>query len=60
MSSYFDASPKTLIEVNRLLKNEDGILRFFTLKKQTSDERVNAKNYKNPYKTATPVIEELD
>lgn len=45
----FDSSPNALRETERLLRNEEGILRFHTLKKQSVLEKCNAKTYKNPY-----------
>ena len=49
VSSFFDASPKALVEVNRFLRTEDGILRFYTLKRETAQKRVDSKNYRNPF-----------
>jgi ribosomal protein S6 len=48
-SSFFDANPRTLTEIGRMLRNEEGVLRFFTLKKPTTAERTASENYKNPY-----------
>jgi len=47
VSSYFDASPKALIEVERLLRNEEGVLRVFTIKKESGSARVRGGNWKN-------------
>jgi ribosomal protein S6 len=61
VSTYFDASPKALVELGRMLRTEEGILRFFTLKKDSVKDRVSAANYKNPFKPkAESTIEELD
>jgi ribosomal protein S6 len=54
VSSYFDASPKTLVEVERLLKNEEGVLRYFTVKKETGADRVRGGNYKNIFNSPGP------
>jgi len=47
VSSYFDASPKALTEVARLLRNEEGVLRFFTVKKESGAQRVRSGNFRN-------------
>jgi len=47
VSSIFDASPKALTEVERLLRNEEGVLRVFTIKKESGVSRVRAGNYRN-------------
>ena len=47
-SSIFDASPKALIEVDRLLRNEEGVLRVFTTKKEGAS-RVRSSNFKNVF-----------
>jgi ribosomal protein S6 len=49
-SSFFDASPKALTEVARMLKNEEGVLRVHTLKRDTTATRLNATNWRNPYR----------
>jgi ribosomal protein S6 len=59
VSTYFDANPRTLIDLGRMLRTEDGILRFFTMKKETGKDRVKAKNFRNPYSPKTE-IPELD
>jgi hypothetical protein len=60
VSTYFDASPKVLKEVERLLRNEEAILRFFTVKKTTAADRVRGYNYRNPYlKSPTPTTQKV-
>lgn len=49
VSTTFDASPKCLIEIDRMLRNEEGVLRAFTVKHKSSLFRCSSKNYKNPY-----------
>ena len=49
-SSFFDASPQTLREVGRMLKNEEGVLRFHTLRRDTTESRLRAMNWRNPYR----------
>ena len=49
MTTTFDANPKTLTELNRLLRDDEAVLRYFTDKVPTNMARVTAKNYKNPY-----------
>ena len=50
-SSFFDANPKTLIELGRMLKNQEEVLRFFTLKRDTTASKVRSNNFRNPYST---------
>ncbi len=45
----FDASPKSLKEIERFLKNEEAILRQFTIKVDSAVDRANGNTYKNPY-----------
>eukprot|EP01041_Mallomonas_annulata_P001212 gene1212-2359_t len=49
ITTTFDASPRGLVEAERTLKNTDGILRYVTLKQPTVIDRVNSRNYRNPY-----------
>ena len=49
VSTIFDASPPCLIEIERYLKNQDGVLRVFTIKHTSAVERSTCRNYKNPY-----------
>lgn len=49
ITSSFDANPKCLIELDRMLRNEEGVLRYFTEKKNTTIDKVNSKSYRNPY-----------
>lgn len=60
VSTYFDANPRTLIELGRMLRTEEGILRFFTLKRDTVKDRVAAKNFRNPFRPLKAQVEELD
>ena len=60
VSTYFDANPRTLIELGRMLRTEEGILRFFTLKRDTVKDRVAAKNFRNPFRPVKAKVEELD
>ena len=53
MTVTFDVSPKGLVEVERMLRNEEGVLRFFSLKVKASTDRLEAKNFKNPYTNRT-------
>jgi ribosomal protein S6 len=47
--STFDASPAALKETERLLRNEESVLKFFTVKLKTAVDRSKATSYKNPY-----------
>ena len=49
VTASFDASPKCLTEIERLLRNEEGVLRFHFIKRDTTINRINSKTYKNPY-----------
>ena len=46
-SSFFDANRRHY-ETERILKNEEGVLRFHTLRKTTNSLR--ALNWRNPYR----------
>jgi hypothetical protein len=32
-----------------MIRNEEGVLRYFTEKKNTTIDKVNSKSYRNPY-----------
>ena len=49
ISATFDASPKCLSEAERQLKGEEGILRFHTTRVTSAVEKVNSRNFRNPY-----------
>ncbi len=49
VTATFDASPNCLKEVDRFLRNEEGILRHFPVKLDSAVDRANGKTYKNPY-----------
>ena len=49
VSVIFDAAPKQLEETEKMLKNSDGVLRHFTIKLNSSIDRVDATTYKNPF-----------
>jgi hypothetical protein len=42
-------SPTGLVALERFIKNDDGILRFFTTRVTTSTEKFNSRSFKNPY-----------
>ncbi len=45
----FDASPSCLVEAERVLRADDAVIRFHTIKVKTTADRFGARNYKNPY-----------
>lgn len=49
ISTTFDASPKCLVEIDRMLRNENEVLRTVTLKLDTAHDRATTNSYKNPY-----------
>ena len=49
MTATFDASPKCLLETERMLRNQDNVLRFFTVKMDTAFDRSRGKSFRNPY-----------
>ena len=49
ITATFDASPQVLIETDRLLKNEEGILRSFTVRMKSGFDKVKERSYRNPY-----------
>jgi ribosomal protein S6 len=49
ITTTFDASPKCLTEIDRFLRNEEGVLRTFTVKVDSSLDRSTTSTYKNPY-----------
>ena len=54
VSSHFDASPKALIEVDRMLRNEEGVLRWFTTRQEAGADRVRGENFKNTFRVQQP------
>jgi ribosomal protein S6 len=50
VSSFFDASPQALVEVSRMLRNEEGVLRVHTLRRDTVEQRLQGKNWRNKYR----------
>lgn len=44
-----DISPEGLKEAERILRADEGVIRFHSVRAQTALERFGAKNYKNPY-----------
>ncbi len=58
----FDASPSSLETIGRVIKQEEGVIRAFTVKLTSAVDRVNGKNYKNPYLAGVknPAGEKLD
>jgi len=49
VTASFDASPKCLLETQRMLRMEEGVLRSFTTRVPTAVNKVNSRNFKNPY-----------
>ncbi len=54
ITATFDANPKVLIETDRLLKNEEGVLRSFTVKMKTTFDKAKENSYRNVYAGAQP------
>lgn len=52
----FDASPSCLQETERMMRMEEGVLRVFTTKVDTHINKVNSKNFKNPYLDMSSVL----
>jgi len=50
VSTCFDASPTALVEIDRLLRNEEGVLRYFTVKKETALNRAKGLTYRNVFR----------
>lgn len=44
ISSYFDASPKTVKEVERVLRLDENVLRFFTLRPKTQADLIRTRS----------------
>jgi len=49
VTTTFDAAPKVLADVNRLLRDDEAVLRYHTTKIDSKMSRLRAANYKNPY-----------
>lgn len=56
VTATFDSSPKGLFESERLLRNEEGVLRFFSTKQLTTIDKCNSSSFKNPYFTKTKLF----
>jgi ribosomal protein S6 len=48
-TTTFDVSPDVLVDINRFLRDDEAVLRYFTIKQDDKMHRVASKNYKNPY-----------
>jgi ribosomal protein S6 len=53
ITTTFDASPKTLIDIDRLLKADDVVLRHFTTKPKSAIDKARGSSYRNPYLSTT-------
>ena len=49
VTTTFDASPAALVEIGRLFRNEENVLRAFTIKRKATIFQASGENYKNPY-----------
>ena len=49
VTATFDASPYCLSEAERFLRNEEGVLRFHSMKQDSAIERIRSRNWRNPY-----------
>jgi len=49
VTTTFDASPAALVEIGRMFRNEDNVLRAFTIKRKATIFQASGENYKNPY-----------
>lgn len=56
ITATFDISPKGLKEVERTLRNEEGVIRFFTTKIDSGPQRFNTRTYQNPYLASVPYM----
>jgi ribosomal protein S6 len=45
----FDASPNSMKELERSLRNEEGIIRFYPLKLKSVFDKCRDTTYRNPY-----------
>ena len=55
ITSTFDTSPKMLIEVERLLKADEGVLRFYTTRAKNNIVAARGTSFRNPYLNPVPV-----
>eukprot|EP00598_Pedospumella_elongata_P001702 CAMPEP_0184967494 /NCGR_PEP_ID=MMETSP1098-20130426/858_1 /TAXON_ID=89044 /ORGANISM="Spumella elongata, Strain CCAP 955/1" /LENGTH=114 /DNA_ID=CAMNT_0027488965 /DNA_START=94 /DNA_END=438 /DNA_ORIENTATION=+ len=49
LTATFDASPAALVEIGRMFRNEENVLRAFTIKRKSTVFQSSGGNYKNPY-----------
>jgi ribosomal protein S6 len=49
ITATIDASPNALVELNRLLKSDEGILRHFTIKQPSEIQKAKWKDWRNIY-----------
>ncbi len=54
ISVTMDASPETLRESERVLRSDDGIIRFQAIRIETAVTRFGSRNYRNPYAPRAP------
>lgn len=49
ITATFDANPKLLVDVERLLKGDEGVLRFYTSKTKNNIDKSRGLSFRNPY-----------
>ena len=54
ITATFDASPKLLNDVERLLRADEGVLRFYTTRTRNNVSKVRGESFRNRYLTVLP------
>jgi hypothetical protein len=49
ITSTFDAAPKLLVDVERLLRGDEGVLRFYTSRTKNNIDKSRGTTFRNPY-----------
>lgn len=60
ITTSFNASPKSLTEIERQLRQEEGVLRFFTTKMKSNITRSRGFSFRNPYLSITQLPKNND
>jgi ribosomal protein S6 len=55
----FDASPATLKAVDRILRSDEAVIRFYLHRKTSTVDKINSNNFKNAFAKLQPGMKHL-
>jgi Ribosomal protein S6 len=56
ITATFDASPKLLNDVERLLRADEGVLRFYTTRTRNNVSKIRGESFRNRYLNVLPMV----